>query len=195
MNFLTKLNPLKRFSKQPSDQRSHRIVMVIDCILNQNSRDLGAANYPSMNKEILRLCMQYNIGIFQIPCPEMTFLGFLRKRKQGQSIRDALDTVAGRECCRKLSIDITQRIQDYINNKNKILAVLGGNPESPGCAIHTISTDTDCEFLTENSGIFMKAFHKELCKKKITIPFRGMRDCRSDWITQDLKWLENIFNQ
>jgi predicted secreted protein len=137
--------------------------------------------------------MRYDVGLFQIPCPEMAFLGFLRARQQGQSIRDALDTDAGRDCCKKLSVDIADRIQDYIRNKNQILAVLGGNPESPGCAIHMVSSNYLTGALAENSGVFMKEFHKELCKRNIDVPFRGMRDCNHDWIKQDIEWLENLF--
>ncbi|OQY51327.1 MAG: hypothetical protein B6230_05120 [Desulfobacteraceae bacterium 4572_89] len=193
MKFPSSFNPFRRFFKSPSDQRSHRIVLVIECIINQNARDFGAATYPSMNKNILRLCMQYNVGILQIPCPEIAFLGFLRERKNGQSIRNALDTESGRNCCRKLSVEIADKIQVYRKNNNDILAVLGGNPESPGCSVNMDqSSGNGCE-IKENSGVFMKEFYKELCKRKIKIPFKGMRDCRSDWINQDLEWLETLF--
>ncbi len=182
-----------RFRK-PCDHSSHRFVVVIDCILNQNARDLGAATYPSMNKALVELCMQHDVGLFQIPCPEMAFLGFERKRALGQSIREALDTQEGRDCCRKLSVDLTNRIEDLISNKNKIVAVLGGNPESPGCAIHMVSSGRN-ELMAEKSGVFMKAFHQELCRRNIEVPFRGMRDCRPGWIKQDLAWLEKLFRR
>jgi predicted secreted protein len=188
-----KLKKLKSHFIKTSDQRSFKLVVAIDCILNQNSRDFGAATYPSMNKDVLHLCMKYDVGIFQIPCPEMAFLGLLRERKPGQSIRNALDTKAGREFCRKLSIEMVNRIQDYLKNNNKILAVLGGNPESPGCAIHTEQSNKDTQSLTEESGIFMKEFHKELLKRNIQIPFRGIRDCKAEWIKEDLEWLEQVF--
>ena len=180
-----------RFRK-PCDHSSHRFVVVIDCILNQNARDLGAVTYPSMNKALVELCMQHDVGLFQIPCPEMAFLGFERKRAPGQSIREALDTQEGRDCCRRLSVDLTNRIEDLINNKNKIVAVLGGNPESPGCAIHMVFSGRN-RFMAENSGVFMKVFYQELCLRNIEVPFRGMRDCRPGWIKKDLAWLENLF--
>jgi predicted secreted protein len=61
----------------PRDRRSRRIVAVIECVLNQNARDAGAASYPALNKAILTLCMRYDVGIVQIPCPEMRFLGLV----------------------------------------------------------------------------------------------------------------------
>lgn len=193
MKLLGKIKKLRSTIKKTSDQRSFKLVIVIECILNQNSRDFGAATYPSMNKDILRLCMMYNVGIFQIPCPEMAFLGLFRERKKGQSIRDALNTEAGWDFCKKLSIEIVNRIQDYRKNKNKILAVLGGNPESPGCAIHIEQSNKDTQSLTEKSGIFMKEFHKELLKRNIKIPFRGIRDFKAEWLKEDLEWLEQVF--
>ncbi len=91
------------FKKKAQDQRNNRVVAVIECILNQNARDPGAAAYPAMNFEVIGLCMKYHVGMVQIPCPEIACLGFLRKRKSGQSIREVLDTESGRECCRMLA--------------------------------------------------------------------------------------------
>ncbi len=34
------------FKKKVQDQRNNRVVAVIECILNQNARDPGAATYP-----------------------------------------------------------------------------------------------------------------------------------------------------
>jgi len=192
MKLLKKIMSLGWHFTDPSDSRNNRFVMVIDCILNQNSRDLGAATYPSMNKGVVGLCMEYDVGLFQMPCPEMAFMGFKRKRNQGQSIREALDTEEGRDCCRKLSVDLANRIEDHMNNNNKIVAVLGGNPESPGCAIHMISSGKN-NSMADSSGIFMKEFHQELCHRNIDVPFRGMRDCRPESIKQDLDWLEELF--
>ena len=96
-----------------NDNRCCRLVAVIECIFNQNARDAGAATFPATNRPILNLCNAYDVGIIQMPCPEIGFLGFNRKRQLGQSIRDALDTKEGRYFCRKISIDIVDRIENY----------------------------------------------------------------------------------
>jgi predicted secreted protein len=74
------------------DSRSNRLVAVIECIINQNARDAGAAIFPAINWPILSLCNEYNVGLLQMPCPEIGFLGSKRKRQPGQSITDALYT-------------------------------------------------------------------------------------------------------
>ena len=107
--------------------------------------------------------------------------------------KDVID--APKPKSKKFAFNSEEEIETWIKNKNKILAVLGGNPESPGCAIHMIASNKKSQALAENSGVFMEEFHRELCNRKIIVPFRGMRDCRSEWIKQDLEWLEDLFNQ
>nr|NJM02120.1 hypothetical protein [Desulfobacula sp.] len=169
-------------------------MLVIECILNQNARDLGAATYPSMNFEVIGLCMKYHVGMVQIPCPEIACLGFLRKREPGKSIRDALDTEFGRECCRKLARIVGDRVKMYIDNGNRVLAVLGGNPESPGCAVQYKMENSD-NGISEKSGIFMQALFWELSQKHIYLPFIGIRDCRPEWLESDLHSLELIIRR
>lgn len=171
------------------DNRSTRLVAVIECIMNQNARDAGVATFPAINWQILSLCNEYNVGLIQMPCPEISFLGSERKRQPGQSIREALDTCEGRNCCRKISIDIADRIEDYINQGYQILSILGGNPKSPGCAIH-------CEDgnLLPNSGVFMKELQGELDKRCIEIPFKGIRDSDPELFAQDIEWVRKNFS-
>lgn len=71
--------------------RGGRFVAVIECILNQNARDDGAACSPAMNVPLLQLCNTHRVGILQMPCPEIHTLGFARQRAPGLSIRDALN--------------------------------------------------------------------------------------------------------
>jgi predicted secreted protein len=78
------------------DGRGRRLIAVIECVLNQNARDTDSANFPAMNWALLNLCREYDVGIVQMPCPEIACLGFDRARSPGQSIRQALDTETGR---------------------------------------------------------------------------------------------------
>jgi predicted secreted protein len=172
------------------DIRSRRLVAVIECILNQNARDAGAANFPAINYPILQLCSEYDVGILQLPCPEIQFLGFDRKRQKGQSIRDALDTREGRSCCRKISIDIADRIQGYLDQSYQIVSILGGNPKSPGCAIHY-----DGDKLSTDSGILMRELYDEFHIRCIEAPFRSIRDYDPELLAKDLEWVRTTFSK
>ncbi|EIM63554.1 hypothetical protein [Desulfobacter postgatei] len=191
MKITEPLRTLKNYLCRPSDKRGKRMVFLIECILNQNSRDIGAASFKAMNFEVINLCMKYHVGMVQIPCPEMICLGFGRKRKPGQSILDVLDTDSGRRCCADLAGIVGGRVKEYIDSGNKVVAVLGGNPESPGCAVHYNGATR--RKLSGQSGIFMQALFQELSRIQIDVPFLGIRDCRSDWFVSDLQSLELIF--
>ena len=177
-------------SRALPDCRGGRFVAVIDCILNQNVRDRGAASSPSMNFELLQLCHEQGVGIMQMPCPEVLALGFERKRPAGMTIRQALDTEAGRQCCSDLAVSVAERIQATLTGGARLVAVLGGNPLSPGCAVH----DDERGLLLE-SGIFMQELQRELRCHGIDVPFRGMRDSSPEMLAEDLQCLRNLLTE
>ncbi|HEY6073986.1 MAG TPA: hypothetical protein VIV15_11485 [Anaerolineales bacterium] len=168
----------------PRDGRSGRIVAVIECVLNQNARDAGAASVPAMNQGVLRLCAEHQAGIVQIPCPEREYLGLRRRRPGGTSIRQALDTPGGRHCCAQISNRIADRLFDYVSNGYRVLAILGGNVQSPGCAV--IADEVG---LSSDSGVLMQQLSLALRERHMDIPFHGIRDVDPDLEQEDLEWL------
>lgn len=175
------------------DPRSHRIVAVIECILNQNARDRGAATYRAINHAVLQLCQKHEVGVLQIACPEMQFLGLRRQRPARVTLRACLDTSAGQQCCQRISHELADRFEEYIKNGCQIVAILGGNPESPGCAIHHQKTCKGEKTLADNSGILMLTLHVELRKRGLDIPFVAVRDHRPELLSEDLVTVETLF--
>lgn len=172
------------------DCRGGRFIAVIDCILNQNVRDRGAASFPGMNFELLQLCHEQGVGVMQMPCPEVLALGFKRKRPPGTTIRQALDTEAGRRSCSDLAASVAERIQAALVDGSRLVAVLGGNPRSPGCAVHD-----DERGLVLESGIFMQELQRELRLHGIDVPFRGMRDASPEMLAEDMQWFHNLLTE
>jgi predicted secreted protein len=172
------------------DKRSRRVIVVIECILNQNARDDGAAAFPVADWAVLRLCEAYEVGVLQMPCPEMAFLGLPRKRPPGKSLRAALDTDEGRKCCRRISVTIVDRVQEYVRQGYQILAILGGNPDSPGCAVHVGLLG-----LLPTSGVLMCELQDELRQRTLEVPFRGIRDSDPGMMAEDIRWLEGVFSK
>ena len=180
------------FEKSKMDQRSGRLVFLIECLLNQNARDLGAAESPAVTRKMVDLLSDAGIGMAQIPCPEISCLGFERQRAVGQSIRQALETPGSATCCQHLAVVTVDRIQCYIDQGFEVLAVLGGNTQSPACAVHT-KADSETQ-LTNQSGIFMQALVAELANRDLEIQFRGIQDADPNLLSEDLDWLrERIF--
>jgi predicted secreted protein len=181
---------LRRLRPLPpaSDSRGGRIVAVIECILNQNARDAGAAMAPAMSWEVVSLCHAHGVGMVQLPCPEIACLGVARTRAPGCSIRAALDTEAGHLRCAELGVQAADRLEAYLRAGCQVLAVLGGNPQSPGCAVHF-----DGQGLAPAAGIFMGELHAELRRRGLDIPLRGMRDGDRVLLAEDLQWLTRLF--
>lgn len=170
------------------DVRGRRLIATIECLLNQNCRDAGAASFPAVNRELLQLCADHGVGIVQVPCPEMRVLGLSRTRASGTTIRSALDTEAGRAQCREISVVVADQLQQYIRHGYQVLAVLGGNEQSPGCAIHDGQGA-----LADASGVLMRALQSELRERSIDIPFKAIRDADPAAMAADLQWLEQCF--
>jgi predicted secreted protein len=175
---------------RPHDRRGGQLVAVIECIANQNARDAGAATFPSANWDVLRLCREHEVGVLQMPCPEIAFLGLRRRRPPGESIRDAIDTPEGRRCCAGIAGDVADRIEEYLREGYRVMAVLGGNPSSPGCAVHRGGNG-----LMATSGVLMRELEAELRRRGIEIPFRGIRDHDPGMLAEDLEWLRQRFSR
>ena len=49
------------------DCRSRRVIFLAHCLLNQSSISDGTAVYPAAFKDVLRLLMEADIGVVQLP--------------------------------------------------------------------------------------------------------------------------------
>lgn len=180
------------FARPKNDQRNGRLVFIIECLLNQNARDLGAAENPAVTREILDILADAGIGMAQIPCPEIACLGFERRRPPNLSIRQALEAPNPTACCQRLAVVTVDRIQCYLDQGYEVCAVLGGNEQSPGCAVHTQAVGETQ--LSERSGVFMRSLAAELDRRGLSIQFHGVRDADSKLLHEDLRWLrERIY--
>ncbi|MCP3868076.1 MAG: hypothetical protein GY703_08300 [Gammaproteobacteria bacterium] len=173
--------------RKKRDPRLGRLVVLIECLLNQNARDLGAAESPGFTRDVIELLVKADIGMVQIPCPEIACLGFKRQRAPGESIREAMETPESGRCCQRLAECTTDRIQCYLNQGYEVLAVLGGNEKSPGCAVHN-GVEGEIS-LSGESGVFMQKLAQELRGHNLTLKFRGMRDADPALLKEDLAWL------
>ena len=66
-----------------NDGRSKRVVFVAHCFLNQNSISDGTAVYPAAFKDLVGFFLNADIGIVQMPCPELCCLGLDRGNIHG----------------------------------------------------------------------------------------------------------------
>ncbi|MDH5793564.1 MAG: hypothetical protein OEZ18_03250 [Candidatus Bathyarchaeota archaeon] len=153
------------------DKRSRKIAIVAHCILNQNSRVFGLAERSSAIAEIVKFLIFNDMGIIQMPCPELTYAGILRKSQTKNQYGDAMF----RRHCKKIAKEIVEQIQEYSKGKIKARIIIGVDG-SPSCGI------TD-------SGILIEELRSMLKKKGFTVPFYGIRYER---LSEDLAKLRKL---
>ena len=174
------------------DNRLRKIVVVAHCILNQNSRVFGIAYYKGMIREIIDQLRDFEVGVIQMPCPEVTYAGLLRWSKT----KEQYDNLFFRKHCRQIAFNVTDQIEEYLKNDFEVLAILGVDG-SPTCGVEETSIGYKGGLLpesvalqkakfTKSSGIFIEELRSELKKRKLTVPIKGIRDTRAK---KDAKWL------
>jgi len=174
------------------DRRGRRVVAVIECVLNQNARDAGAARAPAANDRVVEVLRRHRVGIVQMPCPEMACLGLARTRPPGMSLRTAMETPTSRARCAALAKDAAARLRDYADNGITVVAVLGGDLGSPGCAV---LDDRSASGDAAGSGVFIEALSAALAERGLSVPFRGLRDSSARTLSEDLAWLEALLRR
>lgn len=83
---------------------------------------------------------------------------------------------------------IADQLQEYLRHDYQVLAVLGGNEQSPGCAIHDGQGA-----LADTSGVLMRTLQSELRERSLDVPFKAIRDADPAAMAADLQWLDQRF--
>ena len=148
--------------------RSKKVVFVSHCILNQNARAMGREKAAGAIRELVELLSDADVGIVQIPCPQMEFGNSAVGRKAKE--KGTLDTKSYRSACKKMSASILKQIESYLAKNYKVVGVLGVEL-SPTCGVHQISNGSRN---VPGKGIFFEEFENEMRKKRFQVPVIGV---------------------
>jgi predicted secreted protein len=91
------------------DRRGEKVIFLSHCILNQNAKVRGIAEYPGAVVPLVELLLEQGIGMYQMPCPEMTYLGNMR---WGQ-VKDQYNNPMFRRHCLRLAEVIVDQAENY----------------------------------------------------------------------------------
>jgi predicted secreted protein len=161
-----------------SDARSKSLVFVAHCILNQNSISDGTASFPGCIKE--ELPSSHDVGIVQMPCPELHCLGLDRGNVDGGShpvveentrIRKVLSQNSSTRKIKQLAQHIVFQIIEYRKYGFDIKSIVGIN-RSPSCGVDTTSKDNQ---EVSGEGIFIEALRNELDENSISVKIVGIK--------------------
>jgi len=155
------------------DARSKKVMFVAHCILNQNARINTCAYTPAAIPKIPQCLLQRNIGIIQMPCPELGCLGL--GRGGPVEIYDQLSTPGGRRYLRSIAQDVVYQVRQYRKQGFRVLGVLGIDG-SPSCGVDL----TYYKGEKPGKGAFMEELTAAFTAAGLDVPVRGVMDAKPD---------------
>jgi len=159
--------------------RSRKVIFVSHCMLNQNARITTAADFPAMFETLVDFLKEKDIGIIQMPCPELRVLGLGRV-----SVREGLETEEGHLHLHQIIGDLIYEIKQYQLQGFDVIGILG-KQGSPACGVTMTWLDDRHQ---EGIGVFVRLFKERLSKEKIGVEIIGVADHEQqdavDWISQ-----------
>lgn len=164
--------------------KNKKVIILSHCILNEYSKvkkwdkEENITELDTMN--FLKFLLDNEIGIIQMPCPELTGYGL---KRWGQ-VKEQYDHPHYRKMCRELFKPILDYILEYQSNDVEVISLMGIYG-SPTCGVYrtcsgnwggeigsnpdiqsTISTVSSID----DSGIFMEEIEKILKDNNLNIP-------------------------
>jgi len=127
-----------------------KIIYTAHCILNQNAVVKGWERAQGAFNNILKVLLEQNISVIQLPCPEFIFSGKNRLPKT----KKEYDVPVYRNICNKLARRIVNQMEEYVNNDYQIIGLLG------------IEGSPTCDSL-DKKGIFMEGLFALMNSKNI----------------------------
>jgi predicted secreted protein len=152
-----------------------KIVAVAHCILNQSTRwrkkDQPIIKSRGPVAPIVQFLSKQHIGVYQLPCPEFTFLGNPRP----PASKDDYERLPGfKEHCRKLAknsaYDLNALVTMSRQSTVEISAVIGVE-RSPCCGVTcTPRNKNGREEYSREKGLFFEVLTEEMRRFSLTAP-------------------------
>lgn len=168
---------------------------VSHCILNRNSKveHFGHREHSGEDdcrKNFIKMSLEKNIGLIQLPCPEFSMYG---SNRWGHT-KNQFDNPFYRKCCREMLQPVMMEIEEYMNQgeRFKILGIVGVNG-SPSCGIDitctghwggeissrdNLTTVVHSISKSKEKGVFMEELKKLLEEHNLDIPEMSLSDAK-----------------
>jgi uncharacterized protein YbbK (DUF523 family) len=143
------MNKVSMLVRSIHDKRSKKVVFLSHCILNENTRYLGGACRACCVAEIVERCMQSDLAMVQMPCPEQQAWGGILKRLllltygasgsflyRSRRVLLPFAMFYTRLVYRRLARELAAQIQDYLASGFSVAAIVGIDG-SPTCGVRT----------------------------------------------------------
>jgi predicted secreted protein len=142
---------------------SKKVVFVPHCILNQNVRALGKEKSNGTIKEVVNFFAEAEVGIIQLPCPEVEFDGGLERNFK---TKEAYSNEIYRKHCREISLEVLKTIKKYLDKEYKVLGILGIE-FSPTCGVYRVESGKK---IIPGKGVLFEELEKEMQRENFQVP-------------------------
>ena len=163
-------------------RRSNRCVFLSHCLLAQLVRAKGLAKYfPGAVKPVIQFCLDNDINMMQMPCPESRCAaGGLGRDPHGKVWyeRNGLREVAVR-----IATEQVDYMSELISAGYEILAIIGVE-FSPACAVNYLNRGP---IIQKDRGIFVEELQRGLKTRGVEIPFIGVNQRALKKLDRQLK--------
>ena len=155
-------------------------MILAHCILNQNAKLDRCAHCPGAISEVLGLLLAEGIGIVQMECPEMLYLGLDRQADRSASpsveaedtrIARRMQEPRARETIARIAANTVRQVADYLRNGFSVIGIVGING-SPSCGVEATWRD-DAELA--GYGELVSELDRQLRQAGIRLSVRGIR--------------------
>ncbi len=162
------------------DQRSKKIILMAHCVLNQNAKLDRCAHYPGAIKDLSGIVIERGVGIIQMPCPELLYLGLDRQVDRGKcsTVEEEDTRIAqrmagenGKALCREIANSIVFQVEEYRKNGFEIMGLVGING-SPTCGVETTWFNGQEQ---DGPGVLIKILSDDLNQRCLSISMRGIK--------------------
>lgn len=152
-----------------SDIRSNKCVFVSHCVLAQFTMANGLVKkFPSIIKPVILFCLENDINIIQMPCPEtLCPAGGLGRTPHGKEWYEGNGL---REVASSIASEQVAYMQRLLDANNEVLAIIGVD-FSPACGINYLNKGP---IIYKDQGIYIEELKNHMAKVNIEIPFIGI---------------------
>ncbi|MBW8000802.1 MAG: hypothetical protein FVQ80_02110 [Planctomycetes bacterium] len=149
--------------------RSGKCVFISHCLLAQVAVAKGLAKFsPAIVKPVIQFCLDNDINIFQMPCPEIHCeAGGVERDLHGKVW---YENNGLRKTSQQIAKDQTNYMSNLISAGTSILAIIGVE-FSPACAPTYLNKGRT---IIKDKGIYIEELQQELKLRGLQIPFIGI---------------------
>ncbi len=160
-------------SQRNEDARSKKIVFISNCLLNACNKVQEFARYPGMFSQVVQTLDKYGVGLIQMPCPEVLYMGCQRWWHS----RELYNHAGFRHFCRQNAEQMVDYMENYAIIGYKVLAILVCDG-SPTCGL-TLSShyenggghpEEPVRSLLPRPGIYTEELQKAIQERGIPEP-------------------------